>query len=144
MVTTLRRSMVKNIPRSHPGKQTVTGVQATGYCRVRYTKGGDFTRAERQRTVSGYFCQGKNRVLLRWSLLWIKSFRRYTPAYRHRTSCHSWSTCLLWDWRSTGISVQIKLSPRTGRYILWLPNDTRIQCKETAQRTIWNRQLWAK
>lgn len=33
------------------GKQTVTGVQATGYCRVRYTKGGDFTRAERQRTV---------------------------------------------------------------------------------------------
>ncbi|MCH5266867.1 MAG: LCP family protein [Lachnospiraceae bacterium] len=34
-----------------PGKQTVTGVQATGYCRVRYTKGGDFTRAERQRTV---------------------------------------------------------------------------------------------
>ncbi|SES70079.1 LCP family protein [[Clostridium] polysaccharolyticum] len=34
-----------------PGKQLVTGVQATGYCRVRYTKGGDFTRAERQRTV---------------------------------------------------------------------------------------------
>lgn len=34
-----------------PGRQTVTGVQATGYCRVRYTKGGDFTRAERQRTV---------------------------------------------------------------------------------------------
>ncbi|MBR3772069.1 MAG: LCP family protein, partial [Clostridium sp.] len=33
------------------GKQTVTGVQATGYCRVRYTKGGDFRRAERQRTV---------------------------------------------------------------------------------------------
>lgn len=35
----------------HAGKQTVTGVQATGYCRVRYTKGGDFRRAERQRTV---------------------------------------------------------------------------------------------
>lgn len=34
-----------------PGKQTVTGVQATGYCRVRYTAGGDFTRAERQRKV---------------------------------------------------------------------------------------------
>jgi LCP family protein required for cell wall assembly len=33
------------------GKQTVTGVQATGYCRVRYTAGGDFTRAKRQRTV---------------------------------------------------------------------------------------------
>lgn len=34
-----------------PGKQTVTGVQATGYCRVRYTAGGDFTRAARQRRV---------------------------------------------------------------------------------------------
>lgn len=33
------------------GSQTLTGVQATGYCRVRYTKGGDFTRAERQRKV---------------------------------------------------------------------------------------------
>lgn len=34
-----------------PGEQVVDGTQATGYCRVRYTKGGDFTRAERQRTV---------------------------------------------------------------------------------------------
>lgn len=34
-----------------PGKQTLTGVQATGYCRVRYTSGGDFKRSERQRTV---------------------------------------------------------------------------------------------
>jgi len=34
-----------------PGLQTLTGVQATGYSRVRATKGGDFTRAERQRTV---------------------------------------------------------------------------------------------
>ena len=33
------------------GSQTLTGVQATGYCRVRYTAGGDFTRAERQRKV---------------------------------------------------------------------------------------------
>lgn len=33
------------------GKQKVTGAQATGYCRVRYTAGGDFTRAKRQRTV---------------------------------------------------------------------------------------------
>lgn len=34
-----------------PGKQTVNGSTATGYCRVRYTSGGDFRRAERQRTV---------------------------------------------------------------------------------------------
>lgn len=33
------------------GKQTVDGTQATAYCRVRYTAGGDFTRAARQRTV---------------------------------------------------------------------------------------------
>lgn len=33
------------------GKQKVSGVQATGYCRVRYTAGGDYTRAQRQRTV---------------------------------------------------------------------------------------------
>lgn len=34
-----------------PGLQTLSGTQATGYCRVRYTAGGDFTRAQRQRTV---------------------------------------------------------------------------------------------
>lgn len=34
-----------------PGLQTLNGTQATGYCRVRYTAGGDFTRAQRQRTV---------------------------------------------------------------------------------------------
>lgn len=35
------------------GKQTVNGTQATAYCRVRYTAGGDFKRAERQRIVFG-------------------------------------------------------------------------------------------
>lgn len=39
----------KKIPGT--GLQTLNGDQATGYCRVRYTAGGDFTRAERQRTV---------------------------------------------------------------------------------------------
>ena len=34
-----------------PGTQTVNGVVATAYCRIRYTSGGDFARAERQRTV---------------------------------------------------------------------------------------------
>lgn len=33
------------------GKQRLDGTQATAYCRVRYTAGGDFTRAERQRKV---------------------------------------------------------------------------------------------
>jgi len=34
-----------------PGLQTLNGVEATAYCRLRYTAGGDFKRAERQRTV---------------------------------------------------------------------------------------------
>ena len=33
------------------GLQTLNGVEATAYCRLRYTAGGDFKRAERQRTV---------------------------------------------------------------------------------------------
>lgn len=33
------------------GLQNLSGVQATAYCRVRYTAGGDLKRAERQRTV---------------------------------------------------------------------------------------------
>lgn len=34
-----------------PGLQTLNGLQATAYCRIRYTAGDDFKRAERQRTV---------------------------------------------------------------------------------------------
>ena len=33
------------------GNQTVDGIQATAYCRIRYTTGYDYKRAERQRTV---------------------------------------------------------------------------------------------
>ncbi len=33
------------------GKQTLNGLQATAYCRIRYTAGSDFRRAERQRDV---------------------------------------------------------------------------------------------
>jgi LCP family protein required for cell wall assembly len=36
---------------SSAGTQTVNGTQATAYARIRYTKGGDFKRAERQRIV---------------------------------------------------------------------------------------------
>lgn len=38
-------------PVSNAGLQVVDGMQATGYCRIRYTKGDDFKRAERQRNV---------------------------------------------------------------------------------------------
>lgn len=33
------------------GVQTLNGLQATAYCRIRYTAGNDYKRAERQRTV---------------------------------------------------------------------------------------------
>ena len=33
------------------GMQHLSGIQATAYCRIRYTTGDDFKRAERQRTV---------------------------------------------------------------------------------------------
>ncbi len=33
------------------GLQTVNGVQACAYCRIRYTEGGDYKRTERMRTV---------------------------------------------------------------------------------------------
>ncbi|MBQ8184300.1 MAG: LCP family protein [Lachnospiraceae bacterium] len=34
-----------------PGLQTLDGVQATSYCRIRYTAGSDYKRTERQREV---------------------------------------------------------------------------------------------
>ena len=38
-------------PVSDTGYQLLNGLQATGYCRIRYTAGDDFKRAERQREV---------------------------------------------------------------------------------------------
>ncbi len=38
-------------PVQSAGLQTLNGLQATAYCRIRYTAGDDFKRAERQRTV---------------------------------------------------------------------------------------------
>ncbi|MCR4890657.1 MAG: LCP family protein [Lachnospiraceae bacterium] len=43
------QSQIINV--TSPGRQTLNGLQATSYCRIRYTKGDDFKRAERQRTV---------------------------------------------------------------------------------------------
>lgn len=41
------------IPIEGPGYQLLTGLQAAGYCRVRYGGGDDFRRTERQREVLG-------------------------------------------------------------------------------------------
>ena len=38
-------------PVANTGYQLLDGLQATGYCRIRYTAGDDFKRAERQREV---------------------------------------------------------------------------------------------
>lgn len=43
---------IKDITKvSDTGLQTLNGLQACAYCRIRYTAGDDFKRAERQRTV---------------------------------------------------------------------------------------------
>ncbi len=39
------------VPVTETGYQLLNGLQATAYCRIRYTKGDDFKRAERQREV---------------------------------------------------------------------------------------------
>lgn len=46
-------SEITGVKSSHveAGTQTLDGVQAVSYCRVRYTAGGDFMRASRQRIV---------------------------------------------------------------------------------------------
>ena len=48
MAEDLKRSYT---PVSSTGYQLLNGLQATGYCRVRYTAGDDFKRTERQREV---------------------------------------------------------------------------------------------
>ncbi|MBO5623492.1 MAG: LCP family protein [Butyrivibrio sp.] len=48
MATEMNRSYT---PVTSSGVQTLDGLQATAYCRIRYTAGDDFRRAERQRTV---------------------------------------------------------------------------------------------
>lgn len=42
---------VDYIPVKESGMQLLNGMQATAYCRIRYTRGDDFRRAERQRDV---------------------------------------------------------------------------------------------
>lgn len=39
------------VPVTYAGPQTLNGLQALSYCRIRYTEGSDYKRTERQRTV---------------------------------------------------------------------------------------------
>lgn len=48
---TSQSSGVKSSRLSKAGRQTVDGVQAVAYSRIRYTAGGDYKRTERMRTV---------------------------------------------------------------------------------------------
>lgn len=50
-LTMSQETGMEDIPVTQPGLQTLNGLQATAYCRIRYTDGGDFKRTERQRTV---------------------------------------------------------------------------------------------
>ena len=51
LVETSQVTGVKSTPLTQTGLQTLDGVQATSYCRIRYTAGDDFKRTERQREV---------------------------------------------------------------------------------------------
>ena len=51
IVETSEVTGVKTTPLTKTGLQTLDGVQATSYCRIRYTAGDDFKRTERQREV---------------------------------------------------------------------------------------------
>ena len=46
---------------TEPGLQTLNGLQATAYCRIRYTAGSDFRRTERQREVINQIVQKAKR-----------------------------------------------------------------------------------
>lgn len=48
---TSQSSGIKSLHLSKAGRQTVDGVQAVAYSRIRYTAGGDYKRTERMRTV---------------------------------------------------------------------------------------------
>ena len=49
--STSKSSGVKSKSITKTGKQTLDGVQAVAYSRIRYTEGGDYKRTERMRTV---------------------------------------------------------------------------------------------
>lgn len=51
LVETSKVTGVSSTPLTKTGLQTLDGVQATSYCRIRYTAGDDFKRTERQREV---------------------------------------------------------------------------------------------
>lgn len=48
---TAKRTGIKSTTLTHAGKQTLDGIQAMGYSRIRYTEGLDYKRTERMRTV---------------------------------------------------------------------------------------------
>lgn len=50
-LTMSQETGLANIPVTQAGLQTLNGLQATAYCRIRYTTGNDFRRTERQREV---------------------------------------------------------------------------------------------
>ncbi len=51
IVETSKVTGIQTQPLTSTGLQTLDGVQATSYCRIRYTAGDDFERTERQREV---------------------------------------------------------------------------------------------
>ena len=46
-LTMSQETGMEDIPVTQPELQTLNGLQATAYCRIRYTEGNDFKRTER-------------------------------------------------------------------------------------------------
>ena len=58
------------------GLQHLSGIQATAYCRIRYTEGDDFKRAERQRTVLSLLMEKAKKA---GPFAWIRAIRSVAP-----------------------------------------------------------------
>ena len=70
---TIEKKSITKITNS--GSQTLNGMQAVAYTRIRYTAGGDFVRTERQRTVlSGMFAKIQSLGAKNFHLLFLNFY----------------------------------------------------------------------
>lgn len=53
IIETVESTGINSVGVDTPGLQTLNGIQSVAYSRIRYVKGGDYTRAEHQREVLG-------------------------------------------------------------------------------------------
>ena len=75
---------VKTTKLTKPGLQLLDGVQATSYCRIRYTAGDDFKRTERQREViMEIVSKGKKADISKINAIIDAVFPMVATSYKH-------------------------------------------------------------